>query len=392
MLKIKRRTTILVLTLLLLVASVGLTAAMMIPNADELLTQALETLETVTDGHAIVTVDAEMPEQTLSGTFEVWGKLGVGPNGEPGLRVEVLAASEAEFVGVTAVTDGATFWLYDPHSNTVVTGTAAEMAPLLAEKMAAHEGDFAQWSHEGEFDAEAVDVPETPAEAVAKLLEYVTAERDGTEDMAGDNAYKLRLVPIPEKMPEEARAAGGFVNVWLRSSDQLPLGVEYAEGALGSGKVAATLAEINTDFDPSVFTFAIPEGATVLQATDLLAQLEQEMAETAVPADFTPLTPDYLPESARPGETSELGGAVVQRFSLADDKSFFVAQGPSVPLDTPAEATRIETVTVRGVDATLFVNEDGSRTLLAWNENGVGFVVGGDVTPEEATAVAESLR
>ncbi len=46
----KKRSTILILTLLLLVVSVGITAAMMIPTADELLTQSLETMETITDG------------------------------------------------------------------------------------------------------------------------------------------------------------------------------------------------------------------------------------------------------------------------------------------------------------------------------------------------------
>ncbi len=402
----RKRTTILLLTILLLVVSAGITAAMMIPSADELLTQSLETLQTVTDGHAIIDVQADLPDQSMSGNVEVWGKLNMGPNGEPGFRVEVLDASEAEFVGLTAVTNGSEFWLYDPNSNTVVTGTAEEMAAVLAEKMQAHEGEFPhgdgaipnEYLPEGfdpeSFNPEEMDVPETPAEAVAKLLEYFTAERDGTADMGGSNAYQLRLVPIPEQMPDEVRAAGGYLNVWLRTSDQLPVGVAYAEGSLGSGSITASLAEINTGLDDAIFTFDIPADAEVISAVDLLDMAEAAYAEQSAASlpEFTPLTPAFTPDGARPAEGGNMRGAVVQRFNLPDGKSFVVAQGPALPIDVPAEATQQETVTVRGGEGTLFSDEAGSRSLLTWTEGGFTFWVGGDISPADALAVAESLQ
>lgn len=384
--KINKRTTIIVLTLLLFVVTAGFTAAMMIPNADELMAQSLETLEGVTNGHAIIEAELDVQDETAAGTVEVWGKLNAGPNGEPAARIEVLDASQPEMIGLTAVTDGTQFWLFDPNTNKVVTGQVAEMAAVLMQQMAAHEGD---WQPEGELDL--TELPQTPAEAVAKLLEYVTAERDGTEAVGSTNAYRLRLVPIPEQMPEELRAAGGYLNVWLRTSDQLPLGVEYAEGALGYGRITATMAEINTELDESIFTFSIPEGAEVIDALDLLAEMAEEL-EAAVPADFTPLTPTYLPAAARAAETSEIAGAVVQRFMLPDDLSFFVAQGVGMPIDAPAEATGSESVTVRGVTATLFANDEGTRTLLGWSEGEYTFIVGGDLSADEALAVAESLE
>ena len=98
------------------------------------MTQSLETLETITDGHAVIEATVELPNETMSGTVEVWGKLNVGPNGEPALRVEILAADEAELVGLTAVTDGSQFWLYEPNRNTVITGQAEEMATILSER------------------------------------------------------------------------------------------------------------------------------------------------------------------------------------------------------------------------------------------------------------------
>ena len=386
--KTKRRAIIIALVTILLLVTVGLTAAMMIPSADELLTGSLETLENVTDGHAIVQATVEMPDETLGGTFEIWGKLNAGPNGEPAHRLEILEASKPEMVGLTAVTDGSQFWLYSPNRNTVVVGTAEEMAPILAEKFAQYEGD---WGHDSDFDPESADKPETPAEAVAKFLEYFTAERDGQEQVAGTTAYRLRLVPIPEQMPDEFRAAGGFLNLWLRTSDQLPLAAEYAESALGYAKFEALEAEINTGLDDSLFTFDIPEGVEVINAADLLAEMEALIPSDG-PVDFDVLEPADLPEAAVAAESQQIAGAVVQRYNLPDTLSFVVAQGPSMPLDPPAEATSSESVTVRGVEGTLFTNSDGSRSLLAWSDAGISYVVGGDVTPEQALAIAESLQ
>lgn len=383
--KTKKRLIIIVMTLLLTIASVGLAAAMIIPSADELLTQSLETLETIEDGHAVVEVMAEMPDKTLNSTFEVWGKFSQEPERRPSFRVEVLEASKDELVGVTAVSDGDQSWLYDPNRNVVVVGRAEEIAPLIAEKMDGHEG---AWQYDGDFDHENGEIPKTPAEVVAKLLEYFTAERDGQDQIAGSEAYRLRLVPIPEQMPDEMRAAGGFVNLWLRSSDQLPLAVEYAEGAVGYGKAQASLAEINTGLDDSIFTFVIPDGVQVIEATDLI----EEWQARELPADFTLLTPTELPEGAVQAETEQIAGTMVQRFSLPDGQSFFVAQGAPMPLDPPAEATRNETVTVRGVEARLFTNDQETRSLLAWTEEDIFYLIGGDLTSEQALAIAESLQ
>ena len=72
--------------------------------------------------------------------------------------------------------------------------------------------------------------------------------------------------------------------------------------------------------------------------------------------------------------------------------------GPMLkPLERPAEATSAKTVTIHGVEgtgieATLFTNDDGSRSLLAWQEGKLSFLVGGDLTAEQALAIAESLQ
>jgi hypothetical protein len=403
-----KRTIVVVITIILVLASVSLIAARIIPNADELLVRSLEILETIEDGHAIVEVTAELPAEligqmgselpldSLNGTFEIWAKKNVGPNGEPALRIEVLEAAEAKLVGLTAVSDGTQFWLYDPGRNMVVVGRAEDMMALLAQRMAEHEGEFdGKLPFDGEaqdqLEAEMADFPETPEEAVARALEYFTAERNGGEALAGTEAYRLRLVPIPDQMPEEVRLAGGYINVWLRSSDQLPLGIEYAEGSAGYGKIVATTAEINSGLDPALFTFAIPEGAEIVQAADLIAAMEsmKEAGDAAV--DFEALSPAVLPDGAVAEDSQQISGAAVQRYNLAGG-TFVIAQGKGFPVDAPEDANRTETILVRGVEGTLFTNSESNRTLLTWQEGEMTFLIGGDLSPEQALAVAESLQ
>lgn len=397
------RRTILILGLILIVASVGLVAALTQPDAAELLTQSLYTLQTITDGHAIVEVQADLPDQSLSGTFEVWARVPVmetadetAENGHmtmvtpPAFRLEVREVSEAEWQGLVAVSDGTQFWLYSPAQNTVLTGTAEEVANLAAEYLSQHADDMPQLTPPTDATTDdAADMPDSPEAAVTKLLAYVTAERTGAEPVGESNAYALRLVPIPEKMPQEVRAAGGLVNVWLRTSDQLPLAVEYTGGVMGAGKVTATLAEINTGLADELFTFAIPEGAEVIQIADLVAEWA---AAQVAPADFDALVPTYLPDAARLDGISQVRGAVVQRYNLPDGQSFVVAQGAAIPVDVPAEATHSESVAVRGGEGTLYANDTATRTLLTWTEGEFTFWIGGDLTPDQARQIADSLQ
>jgi len=405
----KKRISIVVLVILLLVASVTVVAAMIIPSAEDLLTQSLESLEDISDAHLVVNVTADLPADlfgqfaqvdlpdSLNGTFEVWGKIDAGPDGQPvpvGFRFEVLDAGEEKMIGLTAVSDGSQFWLYHPERNTVITGKHEDMAAILIEKMSEYEGGFEEFAgseHFADFDPNMADHPETPDESVTKLLEYVTAERDGQDQLAAGDAYRLRLVPVAEKMPDQFALVGGYVNLWLRSSDHFPLAVEYAESALAYGRIEATTAEINTDFDNSIFTFEIPEGAEVITAEEFLAAMEM-VDHKAAESDFKPLQASDFPEGAVAEEAQKVAGAHVQRYQLPDDSSFIVAQGAAMPLDPPAGATGPETVTVRGVDGTLFTNEEASRTLLAWSEGEIFFVIGGDLSPELALTIAESLE
>ena len=382
------------LALVVLAGTAVAICAFVIPTAKDFVVQSLETSQTITDGHAVLEVAVSLPDQSMSGTVEAWGRLNAGPNGEPAFRVEVLTADEADLIGTIAVSDGTQFWVWNPAQNVVLVGQFEELYARIAAEMAGqefdHNGDF---DSEGEFDE--ANIPETPEEAVAMLLEYFTAERAGSDVIGDTSVNTVRLIPNPEQMPEEIRAAGGLLNVWLRDGDSAPVGVEYVGSALGSAVARATFLELNQGIDDAVFTFNIPDGATVIDAADIeLPEKDELEAAAAIEPDFALLSPTSLPDEATLRETTNVRGAIVERYGLANGRSFTIAQGRTDVNLAPAEGG--ESVSVRGVTGMLYTDEaDGngqSRTLLNWSEGDIQYWIGGDLTAEEALALAESLQ
>ena len=381
----KRNRLLLPLGALLAVFALGAVVMMVRASADDMLYEAARLLTNIEDGHAVVAVDVQAPEQAMQGTVEMWAKQDAGPDGEPAFRMEVLQSSEPEMQGVIAVGDGTQVWLWNPAKNTVYVGTAEEMKA----KMAEHEGDYdAADFDRPDFDPEAM--PETPEDAVDKLLEYFTAERAGGSDIAGTAVEQLRLIPIPEQMPEEMRANGGLLNLWLRATDSAPMAAEYTGGAVGYAKATATVLELNQGLSADLFTFEIPEGAEVVNLADIEPPADITADEAAQLADFAVLQPAELPAAARLEGISEMRGAIVQRYRLPDGERFTIAQGAAEAGGRQSDEGTA--VSVRGVDGLLFEDEDGARALLSWTEGGVSFWVGGDVSAAEALSIAESLR
>jgi hypothetical protein len=373
------------------VLALGAVVMMVRASADDMLYKAAELLAGSEEGYAAGEMWLETPEKRVSGDFQMWGRRNAGPEGQPAFRLEMLKEGESE--PAVAVSDGSQVWIWNPEKNTVYVGTHEELKAKKAELMEEFEpGDFER----PQYDE--AEMPQTPEEAVDKMLEYFTAERFGGEDVAGTAAEKLRLVPIPEQMPEEFRANGGLLYIWLRVSDNAPLAMEYAESAVGSGKVALSELLLAGEENPlpegvidsETFTFEIPAGAEVVRLADLEPPESLTTEEASALADFDVLSPAELPAAARLAGINEVRGAIVQRYSLPDGKSFTVAQGAADAADTPGDNGEI--VAVRGGEGLLFSDEDGQRSLLTWSEGDVTFWVGGDLTPSEALALAESLK
>ena len=400
----RNRLFIALLALFLLAGSGMTLAAMVIPNAQTLLTQSLESLTDIGEGHLVAEFELDSLQQTASGSLEAWGKLNAGPDGEPAFRITILTASEPGLAGLTAVSDGSQFWLYHPAENKVVTGNWADLKEQAAAYAADHDHDWdshdwdnREWADrwddwEGgfapdfEIDWEEIEFPETTEEAVAMLLDYFDASRTGTADIGDSRAHVIRLVPIADQMPAEIRAAGGYLNVWVRTSDSAPLGLEYEQGVPGSFRLAATTLSLNEALPDDIFTFVVPDGVKVIPFNEL----EMPDREKAT-AEFEPLTLTTLPEGTVELETAVVRGATVTRYQL-DGAEFYLAQGPATAAADLFGGERGEALTVRDQAATLYQENEGDRLLLTWRENGVTLWLGGQLSLEQALALADALE
>ena len=373
----KKRNIWLVTVVVALLAALVSAFVMMQPTAKDILTQTLETSKTIENGHAVVNINVDSPEEKASATVEVWG---IHAEDGPGtFRLEVLETDKQEAVGMVVVSDGETVWAYSPAKNTVFTGTADEAKAAMEEKQPMSK----------EFDKEEFDHPETAEEAVDKLLEKFEASRTGTEMIADANAYQLELKPVPEQMSAEYTAVGGLINLWIDQNRSVPVAMAYTGGAMGEVRITALEMEVNQGVDEVLFTFEIPDGAKVVGFADMKPE-SISLDEAVASAEFDILTPDVVPVGATLVDVMNAKGMIVQQYTLPESGSFSIAQGQLEKTKKPSSEE--QTVEVRGVAGSLFSSEDGSKVALSWTEGEVTFYVAGNITAEQALEIAESLK
>ena len=371
-----KRNTWLVVGVVILLAAVVSAFAFMRPSAKDILTQTLEASKTIENGHAVVNINVDSPEEKASATVEVWGRHGEDSGA---FRLEVLETDKEDAAGMVIVSDGETVWAYSPAKNTVFIGTAEEAKAAMAEKQPMHE----------EYGAKEFDHPETAEEAVDKLLEYVEASRTGTETVANASAYQLELKPIPEQMPAEYTAIGGLVNLWVDQNRSVPLALSYTGGAMGEVSITALELEINQGVDDALFSFEIPDGVEVVGFADMEHEA-LSLDEALASVDFRLLSPEVLPANATLVETLNVKGMIVQRYTLKEGGSFSIAQG-EVGDEIKASSAE-QAVEVRGVSGSLFSSEENDKVMLTWSEGEIVFVIAGEISAEEALEIAESLK
>jgi outer membrane lipoprotein-sorting protein len=354
------------------------------PSAEDILVETLETVKTLTDVHAIVTIEADTIEKDSSGMLEVWARR--GDDGPGAFRIEVLESSDAKGQGVVIVSDGETLWAYTPAENKVLVGTAEEVQVMLEESdFVARE--FGELAGEHEY----FERPQDANEAVARLLEYVTASVSGSESVASETAHLLELEPIPESMPSEFAAVGGSINLWIGQESSLPLAAAYTGGTMGEISITVLEYELNTGLADTIFQFDIPAGAEIVKFEDLEPQ-SLTLEEAGESAEFEFLTPAET--DATLVDIFDVRGILVQRYTLPEGGSFTIAQGVANDLSDEFSPPTGESqpVEVRGTTGQLMEAESGEQVLLTWTEGELFYSVAGDLSPEEALLIAESLQ
>lgn len=358
-------------------------------SAEEILVQTLETAKTITDGHAVVKIDVDTFEKDANGMVEIWARR--GEDGPGSFRMEVLESSEEKAQDAVIVSDGETLWAYSPSENKVFLGTPQEAKTMMEENehMA---GEFEHF-REGITEGGEYEHPENAEEAVQKLLEYFNVGKSGREMVAGETANKLNLEPIPEQMPSEYAAVGGFVNLWIGQESNLPLAVAYTGGSMGELSTNILEFEVNAGVDEALFTFEIPAGSEVVTFAELEPQ-SLTLEEAGESAEFEFLTPIEVPAGATLVDILEVRGSLVQRYTLPEGGSFTIVQGISGDNsdEIRAPSTESQPVELRGTTGQLLEAEDGSQVLLIWSIGDMFYSVAGNLTQEQALSIAESLQ
>ena len=372
----KRNTWLVVGVVILLAALVSAFVAIQ-PSAKDILVKTIESSETIENGHAVISISVNSPEEKTSAIVEVWG---IHAEDGPGaFRLEILETDKEEAVGMVIVSDGETVWAYSPAKGKVFTGTAEEAKAAMEEKQ----------PMDNKFEMEELDHPENAEETVEKLLEYFEIARTGTETVAKESTYQLELKPIPEQMPAEYTAVGGLVNLWVDQSRSVPVAMAYTGGSMGEINITALELEINQGVDEMLFSFEIPTDTEVVGFADM--KLESlTLDEASASANFEILTPDVLPNGATLIDVLNAKGMIVQQYTLPESGSFSVAQGHVAETKKPSNNERA--VDVRGVTGSLFASGDSDKVALSWTEGEVTFYIAGNITAEQALEIAESLQ
>ena len=372
-----KRNILILIAVVVFVAALVSGFILMQPTAEEILTQSIDSMKSVDSAHAIVDLQVTTPEKDAFATVEIWGRQ--GDDGPGAFRMQVIDTSESKAVDALMVSDGETLWAYSPSEGKVFTGTAEEAKNMLAEKQKEY----------AEFDKGDFDKPESAEQAVQMLLEYFTLDYLGKEEFAGQSVYLLELVPIPDQMPAEYAAVGGYLNLWIDQARNVPLAFEYTGGTIGEFKASFSNLELNPELENSLFAFDIPADVEVVNFADL-APKSLSLEEASAVAEFEFLTPGETPQGATLVDVLEVRGTVVLRYTLPDGGSFSIAQGIADEAAKPSSPAQV--VEVRGVSGTLFTAEDGSKILLTWSEGDLFYYIAGEITADQAFTIAESLQ
>nr|MBP8251693.1 hypothetical protein [Herpetosiphon sp.] len=327
-------------------------------------------------------------EESGSVKAEMWmrktGQKDAQGNDIQAMRMKVLEASEPKMVGAEMVTNGDAMWAYDPDSNTAYVGTKADME----NRPESNGGQMGQ-----------AEMLLQLQEQIQQGLDAVNIEILGQEQIAGANAYKLKIAPKPETQQQLPIDLLVDIALWVNDSYWMPVKLSVDAKDMGKLEITATTLDVNKGVDAAMFEAQPPAGATIVQIADVMKEMDQSessavtLDEAKAQAGFPVL-----------GATETAGAALVdvQLMNIANNATVVQTfSGPDIEWslvqtkgeDRDAAAMgRGTSVKVRGVDGTLIEGRGNVGTLLTWKENGISYVIAGNVTAEQATAIANGLK
>jgi len=329
-------------------------------TAEEIVANVQEIVANANGVHAVIELAANVQGESVQMVVEAWGKR---PNKA---HVEVLEADRDEFVGIEAVTDGQTVWLFTPEENQVFIANVIEIpgGPMLGRIIEDIDGFF------------------------QRVLDASDVELLGEEEIAGQETHKLSLTPKEDEawpLP-----VSGTAVLWVDKKEWVVLKAHLVVPNLAEGTVQVRSYELSPRLDDEVFTFRVPQGVEIASFEDTSTQ-HMTMDEAEAQAGFDLLTPAYLPDRATLVDVMKVQDAYVLVYALPSG-SLTVAQSVGELPPEPSEPMVRGTVDVRGHQATLLTAERFDASYLSWQQGGINFAITGRIGGDEAVKIAESLE
>lgn len=384
-------------TLMLLMSMVLAACAKEEITAENIVTKMQEAQRNTADMHAVARLDFTSREESGFITAEYWMRK-TGAKDEAGndiqaIRLKVLEASEADAVGTEAVFNGDSGWMYSPAENTAYVGSKADL-----------EGLEPQESNERGGAASQTEMLMQLQGFVQQGLDAVNIEIQGEEQIAGANAYKLKITPKPEAQSELQLPIELLVDItlWVDDTRWMPVKLIVDAKEMGKVEMAAQTLEVNAGVDAAQFDAAPPAGATIVKIADVVKEQAEKSGGSVATLDDARAQAGF--DLLTAGEANA-GAALVDVQMIKLPQSTAVVQsfsGPGVEWSLVQSQGDFDgskrdnvggtSVDVRGVKGTLIEGKGNVGTLLSWEENGVSFVVAGNISAEDAQKIAESLK
>lgn len=345
--------------------------------------QARANLQTA---HVVADVAMTSPNENATVQVEGWAeKTGqTDAAGKPvaRLRVNVLNSSEADLAGTQFVSDGTTFWVYNPEQNKVLTGKQSD---LERDELGGQDPTM-----------QMLQLQET-LQGLLDDSNVVVESQD--EEVAGRTTWKVRLQPKAETQEELQLGSLITTYLWIDQATDLPVKALLEAGSQGTVEATATTLDLNQPVDAAQFQFSPPAGAEVVDVATLADRFQPDSTTldgAKSEASFPVLAPATLPDGVQLEDVQLMpmgGETVLQFYGGAANFTIVQSQGDAPGEQAAPADADVQQVTVRGQQAELITasGEEGG-TVLRWSENGISFVIAGTLTPDQATALAETLQ
>ncbi|MFP8954048.1 DUF4367 domain-containing protein [Natrialbaceae archaeon A-arb3/5] len=324
-----------------------------LPDGDELLEATVDAESSVDTVQGTQTVTMDDGTESVTTTQDVWQRT----TGE--YRAEIVDTDEPEQFDVV-VADGTTTWLYDEDNNEVVQ---ADLGLDQAEQEALNEG------------------------FVEAFTDDMDASVEGTETVADRDAYVLELTADGEDALYES------ATIWVDQETDYPLKQESTTSIGDELTMTVTFEDVTFDeeIDDEIFAFEPPEDAEVLSFDDMTFEQYDtvEEAEEVAPLELPePEVPDeYALENVMVSENL-MGWSAAQQYT--DESGAFLSVSVAEESQEPVFEPDTDPVELDGVDATIREVTE-TNTQIEWDDDGLTYIVSGELDEDELIAVAESI-